>query len=167
MEICHKYENKWLWGVVLGLLMLVVLCCRPVNADSILDEIDWEKESVDIAGDYAEDTEYSLLRGNHLNYGRATITKRASNEVGLSGTTMAHHDCDKLYLYLYLERKVNGTYSTYKYWTTTDTNVYELDRSISILVPSGYYYRLRGYHSAVDNGMRESKTTLTNGIYIG
>lgn len=167
MELQQRVLDKRFWGVILGAFLLMLLYNTPVMASSILDEVDWERESTDIAGDYAEDIQYSLTKGNLFNYGCSTITKLASNKITVSGTTMAHKTCDTLYLYFYLERKVGGTYEVYKYWTYTDNNLYDLSRSLTVLVPSGYYYRVRGYHAAKDNGVRESKTTLTNGIYIG
>lgn len=167
MDLRQRVLDKRFWGVILGAFLLMLLYNTPVMASSILDEVDWERESTDIAGDYAEDIQYSLTKGNLFNYGRSTIAKVTSNKVGVSGTTMAHQFCDTLYLYLYLERKEGGTYDVYKYWNYTDTNLYELSRSLTVTVPSGYYYRVRGYHSAKDNGVKETKTTLTNGIYIG
>lgn len=167
MGFGQKISIKKFGGIVFGFILLMLLYNTPVMADSILDEIDWERESVDITGDYAEDIQYSLTKGNHFNYGCTTIAKQASNKVAVSGTTMAHHTCDTLYLYFYLERKVGGTYEVYKYWTYTDNNLYDLSRSLTVLVPSGYYYRVRGYHAAKDGGVKESRTTLTNGIYIG
>ena len=167
MELRQKVLDKRFWGVVLGAFLLMLLYNTPVMASSILDEVDWERESTDITGDYAEDIQYSRTKGNLFNYGCSTITKLASNKITVSGTTMAHKTCDTLYLYFYLERKVGGTYEVYKYWTYTDNNLYDLSRSLTVLVPSGYYYRVRGYHAAKDGGVKESRTTLTNGIYIG
>lgn len=167
MEMQRSVSERKFLVVVLGVFLLLLLYNTPVMASSILDEIDWERESQDITGDYAEDTQYNFARGNLFNYGRSTITKLASNKISVSGTTMAHKYCDTLYLYFYLERKVDGVYDTYKYWTYSDTNTYDLSVGMTVLVPSGYYYRVRGYHAAVDDGVRESRTTLTNGIYIG
>ena len=44
--------------------------------------------------DYAEDTTYSVLRGNNLSFGTTTIKKMASNKVGVSGITQCHHVCE-------------------------------------------------------------------------
>ena len=66
---------------------------------------------------------------------------------------------------LSLERKVNGTYETYKTWKFTSNNATNLTKSINVIVPRGYYYRVRGYHAAKD-GSKESVTTLTKGILI-
>lgn len=114
---------------------------------------------------YAEDISYSVLRGNNLNYGSAKITRLSSNEINIYGVTQCHHECDDVYLYLYLERKVNGSYGTYDYWKFDKQNSSNLTVSMNVIVPRGYYYRVRGYHAAKD-GSKESTTTLTSGILV-
>ena len=118
--------------------------------------------------DYAEDISYSnsLMRSNHLNCGVSTIRKLSSNEVAITSDTQCHHECDKVWLNMYLERKVDGVYSTYKYWEFTALNSTSLSRSMNVIVPSGTYYRLRAYHAAKSGTTKESTTTLTQGILI-
>lgn len=142
--------------------MLAVLSVTPVSAASLLDEV----TSLETEEDFAEDTSYSLLRGNNLNFGTTQIKKLASNKVNVYGLTQGIRLCDTMYLSLYLERKVDGVYSTYKSWDFTKNNVTALDQSINVIVPRGYYYRVRGYHAAKAGGVKESTTTLTNGILV-
>ena len=139
----------------------VSLTSVSVQASSILEKVTSEETTED----YAEDTSYSRLKGNNLNFGTVKVQKISSNEIGIYGLTQCHHDCDTVYLSLYLERKVNGNYGTYKYWEFTANNTSSLSRGIHIIVPSGTYYRVRGYHAAKD-GSKESTTTLTQGILI-
>ena len=148
-------------------MLFLVCCCSmlfavPAMAESLSDDFSVE---TDTDGDYAEDTTYSVLRGNNLSFGTTTIKKMASNKVGISGITQCHHVCDRVYLEVYLERKVNGTYSTYKNWSFTASNASNLVKDLTVIVPSGYYYRVLGYHAAKD-GSKESTTTLTNGVLV-
>ena len=142
--------------------MLAVLSVVPVSAASLLEEV----MPLETEADFAKDTSYGLLRGNNLNFGTTQITKLASNKINVYGLTQGHRLCDTMYLSLYLERKVNGVYSTYKSWDFTKNNVTALDQSINVIVPSGYYYRVRGYHAAKEGGVKESTTTLTSGILV-
>ena len=142
--------------------MLAVLSVAPVSAASLLDEV----TPLETDADFAEDTSYSLLKGNNLNFGNAKITKLASNKVNVYGLTQGHRLCDTMYLPLYLERKVSGVYSTYKSWDFTKNDDTSLSQSINVIVPSGYYYRVRGYHAAKEGGVKESTTTLTSGILV-
>ncbi len=142
--------------------MLAVLSVMPVSAASLLEEV----TPLETEADFAEDTSYSLLRGNNLSFGTTQIKKLASNKVNVYGLTQGHRFCDTMYLSLYLERKVNGVYSTYKSWDFTANDDTSLVQSINVIVPSGYYYRVRGYHAAKEGGVKESTTTLTNGILV-
>lgn len=144
-----------------GILSITTVAPASVQATSILEEVT-ETETTE---DFAEDTSYSLLRGANLNYGTAKIQKLSSNEISIYGLTQCHHECDTLYLYLYLEQKVDGYYGTYKFWEFTASNQTSLSRTINVKVPSGYFYRIRGYHAAKD-GSKESTTTLTSGILV-
>lgn len=156
-------RNKWLkLGILLGTLLTSSTLVTSVQAASIMEKV----ESTETTEDLAEDTSYSLLRGNNLNHGSAKITKLSSYEINIYGLTQCHHECDKVWLDLYLEQKNNGSYSTYKYWQYDATNVTSLSKSLNVLVPSGHYYRLRGYHAAKD-GTKESTSTLTDGIWVG
>ena len=139
----------------------MTLTAVPVQASSILDKVTSEETTED----HAEDTSYSLLKGNNLNYGNVKVQRISSNEIGIHGLTQCHHACDTVYLSLYLERKVNGSYGTYKYWEFTADNVTSLSKELVVIVPSGTYYRVRGYHAAKD-GSKESTSTLTSGILI-
>lgn len=142
-------------------MLSVSVTSVPVQASSILDKVTSEETTED----YAEDTSYSLLKGNNLNYGNLKVQRVSSNEIGIYGLTQCHHVCDTVYLYIYLERKVNGNYGTYKYWRFEANDVTSLSKGITVIVPSGTYYRARGYHAAKD-GSKESTSTLTQGIMI-
>ena len=131
-------------------MLFLVCCCSvlftvPAMAESLSDDFSVE---TDTEADYAEDTTYSVLRGNNLNFGTTTINV-----------------CDKVYLDVYLERKVNGTYSTYKNWSFTASNASNLVKDITVIVPKGYYYRVRGYQAAKD-GSKESTRTLNSGVLV-
>lgn len=157
-----KRRKKLGLAVLAGMLSLsMIMPASAVQASSILDEIT-EAETLE---DFSEDTSYSLLRSNNLAYGSAKITKLSSNKINIYGLTQCHHECDNVYLYLYLEQKDDGSYGTYKYWKFDANNVTSLSRSLNVIVPSGHYYRVRGYHAAKD-GSKESTETLTQGILV-
>ena len=162
-------KRKKLLGLLMAVGLSVGMSVTPVMAEttSILDEIT-EEELTDeeTTEDYSEDTSYSVLRGTNLNLGNVKIQKVNSGELAIFGLTQCHKKCAKVYLSLYLERKVNGSYSTYKYWNFTGKNATSLSRTIDVIVPSGTYYRVRGYHAASNGGLKESTSTLTQGIMI-
>ena len=161
-EVKTVKKKTWKQIMAAGLTagMLLAGSVQPVFAesDNLTDEETTE--------DFAEDTSYSLLRGTNLGYGTVKIQKIASNEIAIYGLTQCHKSCSKVYLSLYLERKVNGSYGTYKYWEFTGSNVTNVQKTLDVAVPSGTYYRVRGYHAASNGGLKESTSTLTSGIMV-
>ena len=161
-------KRKKLLGLLMAVGLSVGMSVTPVLAEttSILDEIaEEELTDEETTEDYSEDTSYSVLRGTNLNFGNVKIQKVNSGELAIYGVTQCHKKCAKVYLSLYLERKVNGTYITYKSWDFTASNASNLTKDITVIVPRGYYYRVRGYHAAKD-GSKESVKTLTKGVLI-
>ena len=157
-------RGKKLLGLLMAIGLSVGMSVIPVLAEttSILDEITDEETTED----FSEDTEYYPARSTNLNFGTVKIQKVNSGELAIYGLTQCHKKCSKVYLSLFLERKVNGSYSTYKVWEFTGKNVTSLSRTIDVIVPSGTYYRVRGYHAASNDGLKESASTLTSGIMI-
>lgn len=104
--------NIWkkILGISLAVGLSISMSIAPVYADaiSVLDEITDEETTED----YAEDTSTILARSSYLNLGNVKIQKISSNEIAISGLTQCHRTCSKVYLSLYLERKVNGSYGT-------------------------------------------------------
>ena len=157
-------RGKKLLGLLMAIGLSVGMSVTPVLAEttSILDEITDEETTED----FSEDTEYYPARSTNLNSGNAKIQKVSDHEVSIFGLTQCHKKCSKVFLSLFLERKVNGSYSTYKVFEYTAKNVTSLSKEIRVLVPSGTYYRVRGYHAASNDGLKESISTLTQGIMI-
>ena len=172
VRMAKKWKQILAAGMTAGLLMSCSAQSVFAQSDSLIDAILDEEEGADeitseeTTEDFAEDTSYSLLRGTNLNFGSIKIKKIASNEIAIYGLTQCHKKCSKVYLYLYLERKVNGSYGTYKYWEFTGNNTTNLQRTLDVAVPSGTYYRVRGYHAASNGGLKESTSTLTQGIMV-
>ena len=172
VRMAKKWKQILAAGLTTGLLMVSSSQSVFAQSDSLIDAILDEEEGADeitseeTTEDFAEDTSYSLLRGTNLNLGSMKIKKLASNEIGIYGLTQCHKKCSKVYLSIYLERKVNGSYGTYKYWNFTANNVTSLSKTLDVAVPSGTYYRVRGYHAASNGGLKESTSTLTSGIMV-
>ena len=162
-------RGKKLLGLLVAVGLSVGMSVTPVLAEttSILDAVaEEELTEEETTEDFAEDTEYYPARSTNLNCGNVKIQKVNSGELAIYGLTQCHKKCSKVYLSLFLERKVNGSYSTYKVWEFTGKNVTSLSRTIDVIVPSGTYYRVRGYHAASNDGLKESASTLTQGIMI-
>lgn len=172
VKVAKKWKQALLAGLTVGVIFAgssqsVLVDSSDNLMDTILsEETDNEITDEETTEDFAEDTNYSLLRSTNLSLGTVKIQRVASNEIAIYGLTQCHKVCSKTYLYLYLERKVNGSYGTYKYWEFTANNTSNLQRTLDVAVPSGTYYRVRGYHAASNGGLKESTSTLTSGIMV-
>ncbi len=157
-------RGKKLLGLLMAVGLSVGMSVTPVMAEatSILDEIT-EEETTE---DFSEDTVYYPARSTNLNSGNVKIQRVSDHELSMFGLTQCHKKCSKVYLSLFLEKKANGGYSTYKVFEYTAKNVTSLSKEIKVIVPSGTYYRVRGYHAASNDGLKESASTLTQGIMI-
>ena len=148
--MAKKWKQILAAGMTAGLLMACSSQSVFAQSDGLIDAILDEEEGADeitseeTTEDFAEDTSYSLLRGTNLNFGSVKIKKIASNEIAIYGLTQCHKKCSKVYLYLYLERKVNGSYGTYKYWEFTGNNTSAcgfsigFERIVMLLLERGY-----------------------------
>lgn len=148
--------------MLVGTLISAAMFTTSVQASGLMDEL----TELETTADHAEDTSYSLLRGNNLASGSVGISKLSSNEIAIYGETQCHHECDELWLEIYLEQKTNGTYYPYDQWEFYDTNDTSLNVEMTVIVPTGHYYRVRGYHAAKD-GSKEATSTITSGIWVG
>lgn len=107
------------------------------------------------------------LYGDYLSSGASYIQNEGNGVVYIAGETYCYSSCDTIYVKIYLQRLVNGSWQTVSSRSHTATNTYFTSYGISLAVKKGYYYRVTGVHTATKNGVTESTTTATNGLYIG
>ena len=125
---------------------------------SLLDDVDTVSDKVDL-----------LQRNGHLDFGEVSLTKLSPTRGSIFGTTQAYHSCPTLHLNLYVDKynTETGKWSQWRYWEFSENNVDSLTRSLEIIVQSGYYYSVRGYHISVHGDVMETIETVTDGLYIG
>ena len=154
---------KKLMGLVLSLVLFVGCFGNAVFAQ----ETTYPKAThvYTSTEDYASDDWSVDQRGAYLGSGTTSITREDSTHINISGDTTATRTCDKVKLTLFVERSTSyatgyGTYKTYSY---TAEDVYQLAKEISnIKVDKGYYYRVAGVHSVTHNGVTETNNSVTD-----
>ena len=131
---------------------------QTVKQRSLLDEVDTVSDKVDL-----------LQRSGHLDFGEISLTKLSPTRASIFGTTQAYHTCPTLELDLYVDQynTKTGNWKQWRYWEFSENNVDSLTRSLEIIVQSGYYYSVRGYHSCIHGDVQEMAETITDGLYIG
>ena len=125
---------------------------------SLLDDVDTVSDKVSI-----------LQRSAHLMYGEISLTKLSPTRASIFGTTQAYHTCPTVELNLYVDKydTKTGNWYQWRYWEFTAENADRLTKSLEIIVQSGYYYSVRGYHICIHGDVMESAETFTDGLYIG
>lgn len=125
---------------------------------SLLDDVDTVSDKVSI-----------LQRSAHLAYGEISLTKLSPTRASIFGTTQAYHTCPTIELDLYVDKYDADAkeWEQWRYWEFSASDAQHLDKSLQIIVQSGYYYSLRGYHTCVHGNVVETTETITDGLYIG
>lgn len=108
----------------------------------------------------------SIAKGNILNNGTASIANNGNGEVNVYGAVMGSVVCDKLLLKMRLQRYANGYWEDVKTFTDTKYNDSLLAKSYNVSVTKGYYYRVKAACIAYKGSTTESKTPMTDGIWI-
>lgn len=165
-------ENKK-WGFLLTLVCMVCFCLLSITASAegpldgqVIDGslLTSESNSEDIRELLPENGVQGY--GTYLSYGTAAISNLGGGQVNFYGDTVCNRKSDVVKVNLHLQRLVNGSWTDYvtKYHTEYDT--YSAGAGYYVYVPTGYYYRVKGTHSATKGSTVESTTTYTNAIYI-
>lgn len=115
----------------------------------------------------SEDISYMLGKGTDLYVGSVKINALDSKTINVYGSTVAHHKCESISLYIYVEQYNDGSWDSYKSYKYTEDNQSILSKSVNLKVEPGHYYRLRGYHRTYNEGRQESTSTDTKGVYVG
>ena len=117
--------------------------------------------------DFAENVWEVIQRGAYLGSGGCTISRRDSTHIDISGDTTATQVCDEVELWLFVERSTSYAtgYSTYRSYSYSSEDAYQLVKGISnIKVDRGYYYRVKAVHHVTHNGVLETTDSVTNPI---
>ena len=151
----------------LFLAVMIFAGCFYVNAYA--EETVYPKviHSYTTTEDFASDEWSTAQRGAYLLNGRSSISRPDSTHINISGNTNATQTCDKVRLILYVERSTSYAtgYGTYKSYSYSADNDYQLGKEISgIKVERGYYYRVKGVHSVTENGITETTDSVTDPI---
>lgn len=153
---------------ILSMLLLMCILLKPfytMAADNRLGEI--IDGSVLTDEKEAESISYPRLRGSFLNNGICSISNEGNRTVNVTGSTTCYTTCDKVKVYLYLERLVGKNWQSYKIVDPAIAeNDYHVSKSKNYSVDGGYYYRVTSTHVAVKGKQVETLGGETSGIWI-
>lgn len=126
----------------------------------------------DVQENEVTDTWYGIARGTYLHSGISKLKEGDTGYAVCSGYTLAHSDCDRVYIRIYLDKSVDGTTGTgswgnVNYWTGEAFEAgYASAASGSYKVDRDYYYRVQGVHSVTEGELVEATNTCTNALFF-
>lgn len=116
---------------------------------------------------FAQEIAYPTLRGKYFGNGGGGITLTGNRTVLLTGNTVARQTVDSVKVTMHLQQLKNGSWVTIaSYGPVTKSNTYYVSASRSYSVAGGYYYRMTGSHTVIENGVFESAASATDGIWV-
>lgn len=118
----------------------------------------------EVSSDISSD---SFARGTYLGTGGAKLTNCGNHVLNVWGYTTCNRTSDEVKVTLHLQRYLNGSWSNV---TTLDTKVAYNDHYVSnsrdVTVTGGYYYRIKGTHTAIKGDVVESTSSATDGMWV-
>lgn len=151
---------------VLSLLLAMVLCVVgmvnmkiEVNAEVASEDVELSViETDDALIGYAQNQSW----GVYFSDGYSIINRMSPTKVGAGGVTNANRKCT-VQVNAILERKTSsGSWARVTSWLQTNENAYSAVISKSVTVATGYYYRVRSYHTAGG----DSASSSTDALYM-
>lgn len=96
----------------------------------------------------------------------ASIFQSDTGYINAQGLTESYMNVDTIGYTLYIEKYVNGYWITIKSFAYSLNNTYTATANHSLAVASNSYYRARSTNYIINNGVKTSKTSITNNIYV-
>lgn len=108
-----------------------------------------------------------MTRGYYLSDGSSYIEDKGDRLIYIAGSTSCYRTSDEVEANVYLQRLVNGNWTTVTYQKHCEYNTYYAHNGFYITVKPGYFYRTLTFHSATKGDTVENLTSITDGLYIG
>ena len=153
------------WSVTLFLALIIGFCGIinwnvEVRAENTGENIELsEIMTEDALVGYAENQTW----GVYFSDGYSIINKISSTKIGAGGVTNANVKCTVKVNAIVEKRNSSGSWERVTSWSVTNQNAYSAIASKSIIVSSGYYYRVRSHHYAGS----DSATSFTDALWVG
>lgn len=150
----------------LVMLLAIAICITGVMNWKINVNAENESEDIDISLLMTEDAliGYSENQtwGVYYSDGYSIINKISSTKIGAGGVTNASVKCEVAVTAI-VERKTSSGWARVTSWSVTNENAYSAMASKSLIVTTGYYYRVRCYHYAGT----DSSSSCTDALWMG
>ena len=150
-----------------SLLLAIMLCVVGIVNMRIEVKAEVPSEDVELSSIMTDDAMIGYSQnqtwGVYFSDGYSIINKISSTKVGAGGVTNANVKCTVKVNAILEQRDSSGSWVRVTSWLQTNNNAYSAVISKSVTISSGYYYRVRSYHTAGS----DSSSSFTNALWIG
>lgn len=166
----HTKEKAMRKGILGALTLLVMVFC--LHLTGIRAEAAGPRDGEIVDGSLlTSDTEATAsfenqLRSSLLSRGFARLINQGNGVVFIEGETTCYQTCDRVRVYLYLEKLVGNEWEPVVQRTATARDYFFAEISETFSLEKDAYYRLRGVYSASKETDAESRPACTDGIYL-
>lgn len=120
-----------------------------------------------IEGSEAEGIVQPVTRGTYLSSGNGSLIVNSGRNVTVTGSTSCVRTSDQVKVTLHLQRLVGDTWVTEQILgPKVAYNTYYVSNSGNYSVSGGYYYRVKGSHTAIKGSTTETTVSYTDGLWI-
>ena len=149
---------------IIGLLLAIMLCVVGIVNENVEVKAEVPSEDVELTNIMTDDALIGYAQnqtwGVYFSDGFSIINKMSPTKVGAGGATNANVKCT-VKVNSILERKTSsGSWARVTSWLQTNENAYSVVISKSVTVSTGYYYRVRSYHTAGSDASSSSTDAL-------
>ena len=150
-----------------SLLLAIMLCVVGIVNMRIEVKAEVPSEDVELSSIMTDDAMIGYSQnqtwGVYFSDGYSIINKISSTKVGAGGVTNANVTCTVKVNAILEQKDSSGSWVRVTSWLQTNNNAYSAVISKSVTISSGYYYRVRSYHTAGS----DSSSSFTNALWIG
>lgn len=151
--------------IIKVIVTVVVIVCMNISvfADSTIRKMD------DLLLTETSVSEVSAgiqQKGNILDQATIRLSNNGNGSVNVYGAVFGSVTCDKITLKMTVQRYSNGSWYDVRTYSDTAYNTSYFTKSYNLQIVRGYNYRMKAACVGYKNGVTESKTPITDGIYI-
>ena len=155
-------KNKRIMKAIVT-LVLVMSMNVTVFAESTEERVDGSLLTDASVSEVSTDIQQ---KGNILDQATIRLSDNGNGSVNVYGAVFGSVTCDKITLKMTVQRYSNGSWYDVRTYSDTAYNTALFTKSYNLQVTRGYTYRMKAACVGYKNGVAESKTPITDGIYV-
>ncbi len=155
-------KKKKMLSKIVAFMVVCSLCFSSVMT-AAAETVD----GVELTMDESSEGEMTIIpRGAYLAGGDCGISNQGNGRLYASGSTSANYSVTYVGVTVSIERLVNGNWTPYYSWGASGANTSYVSTSKTLLVETGYYYRVCATHTAGMSSPYDTGSSSTDGIWI-